>query len=59
MVFLLEHVMLLLKCPVFKSDLFHPAVELNTEKRHMTVADWNKIFICLSKNITAGWFSVI
>lgn len=29
MVFLLEHVMLLVDCPVFKSDLFSPVLELN------------------------------
>lgn len=29
MVFLLEHVMLLLDCPVFKSALFSPVLELN------------------------------
>lgn len=35
MVFLLEHVMLLLDCPVFKSDLFIHALESNRKKKKL------------------------
>lgn len=49
MVFLLEHVMLLLDCPVFKSDLFILVQELN-QKKKTAWKDGSNVHMCLKKN---------
>lgn len=55
MVFLLEHVMLLLDCPVFKSDLFILVQELNQKKKD-SMERWVKCTYVLKEKLSLGNF---